>query len=448
MSNVIIVGGGAAGMMAAIAAAGKGHAVTLLEQNEKLGKKIYITGKGRCNLTNASDIEDVFANIISNPKFLYSAIYGFDNTACMDFFTANGLKIKTERGNRVFPVSDHASDVIKTLEKSMKDLGVKIHLNTRVKELLTEPIEGDNANADLNDNCSNNGNVLAGEQSKYDKKSNKKNKCTARICGVKDQHGKSYKADAVIMATGGVSYATTGATGEGLRLSEKCGHKVTDLYPALVPLEAKEGWCKEVMGLALKNVNVTIKNGKKVLYNEFGEMLFTHFGVSGPLILSASSKINQVLAKQNLLMFIDLKPALSEEQLQKRLLRDFEDNHQKQLKNVMGGLLPAGLVPIVIRLSEVDPDKKVCDISKVERTAIVNCLKALPLTIVGTREFNEAIITKGGVSVKDINPSTMESKVVKGLYFAGEMIDVDALTGGYNLQIAWSTGHLAGEAVE
>lgn len=409
MSKVIVVGGGAAGMMAAISAAECGHSVTLLEQNEKLGKKIYITGKGRCNLTNASDLENIFSNIVTNPKFLYSAIYGFDNQSSMNFFEENGLKIKIERGNRVFPVSDHASDVIKTLEKCLHALNVEIRLNTRITELMI---------------------------------------CDSVIKGIVDQRGKRYEADAVILATGGVSYETTGATGEGIRLSEKCGHHIAQLYPALVPLETKETWCRDLMGLSLKNVNVTIKNGKKVLFDEFGEMLFTHFGVSGPLILSASSKINTVLEKQDLQMYIDLKPALSEEQLQKRLIREFEENSQKQFKNALNGLFPTRLIPIMISLSEIHPDKKVCEISKAERQKFGNCIKALPLTIIGTRDFQEAIITKGGVSVKDINPSTMESKIVKGLYFAGEMIDVDALTGGYNLQIAWSTGHLAGSSVE
>lgn len=428
MSKVIVVGGGAAGMMAAIAAAECGHLVTLLEQNEKLGKKIYITGKGRCNLTNASDLENVFSNIVTNPKFLYSAIYGFDNQSSMDFFEQNGLKIKIERGNRVFPVSDHASDVIKTLEKCLRALHVEIRLNTRIKELM---IEKEDHSADNNEEC--------GRQKK---------EYGSVIKGIVDQHGKKYVANAVILATGGVSYETTGATGEGICLSEKCGHHISQLCPALVPLETKETWCRDLMGLSLKNVNVKIKNGKKVLFDEFGEMLFTHFGVSGPLILSASSKINTVLKKQDLQMFIDLKPALSEEQLQKRLIREFEENGQKQFKNALNGLFPTRLIPVMISLSEINPEKKVCEISKAERQKFGGCIKALSLTIIGTRDFKEAIITRGGVSVKDINPSTMESKIVKGLYFAGEMIDVDALTGGYNLQIAWSTGHLAGSSIE
>lgn len=412
MSKVIVVGGGAAGMMAAVTAAQNGHQVTLLERNEKLGKKVFITGKGRCNLTNASDIEEIFEHIVTNRKFLYSALYGFDNRACMDFFEENGLRLKVERGNRVFPVSDHSSDVIKTLEKKLKTLSVEIRLHTRVENLLTESFQ--------------------------DKK---------RIAGVTDEKGKSYEADAVILATGGISYPSTGSTGDGHKMAEETGHKVTDLYPALVPLKAKEGFCRELMGLSLKNVNATFKEGKKVLYSEFGEMLFTHFGVSGPIILSGASVINQRLAKNEIQLFIDLKPALTEEQLQKRLTREFEENRQKQFKNACSGLFPARLIPVMIALSGIDPEKKACEISKEEKRGFARCIKALPLTVTGTGSYEEAIVTKGGVSVKDINPSTMESKQVCGLYFAGELIDVDAFTGGFNLQIAWSTGRLAGESV-
>lgn len=416
MSRVIVIGGGAAGMMAAAAAADKGQQVTLLERNEKLGKKVFITGKGRCNLTNASDIEEIFEHVVTNRKFLYSALYGFDNRACMDFFEENGLRLKVERGNRVFPASDHSSDVIRTLEKKLKGLSVEIRLHTRVESLVTESLL---------------------TKSGCDKR---------RIKGVRDERGKYYDADAVILATGGISYPSTGSTGDGHRMAEETGHKVTELYPALVPLKAREGFCRELMGLSLKNVTATFKEGKKVLYSEFGEMLFTHFGVSGPIILSGASVINQRLAKNEIQLFIDLKPALTEEQLQNRLTRDFEENRQKQFKNACGGLFPARLVPVMIALSGIDPDKKACEISKEEKRNFARCIKALPLTITGTGGYEEAIVTKGGVSVKDINPSTMESKQVSGLYFAGELIDVDAFTGGYNLQIAWSTGRLAGES--
>lgn len=422
MSKVIVIGGGGAGMMAAVSAAERGHQVTLLERNEKLGKKVFITGKGRCNLTNASDIEEIFEHIVTNRKFLYSALYGFDNRACMDFFEENGLHLKVERGNRVFPVSDHSSDVIKTLEKRLKALSVEIRLHTRVESLITE--------SNLTE-----GSLAKGSQ---DKK---------HIRGVRDEHGKSYEADAVILATGGVSYPSTGSTGDGHRMAEETGHKVTGLYPALVPLKAKEAFCKELMGLSLKNVTATFKEGKKVLYSEFGEMIFTHFGVSGPIILSGASVINQRLSKNEIRLFIDLKPALTEEQLQKRLTREFEENRQKQFKNACSGLFPARLIPVMVALSGIDPEKKACEISKEEKRGFIQCIKALPLTITGTGGYEEAIVTKGGVSVKDINPSTMESKRVCGLYFAGELIDVDAFTGGYNLQIAWSTGRLAGESV-
>lgn len=416
MSRVIVIGGGAAGMMAAAAAADKGHQVTLLERNEKLGKKVFITGKGRCNLTNASDIEEIFEHVVTNRKFLYSALYGFDNRACMDFFEENGLRLKVERGNRVFPASDHSSDVIRILEKKLKGLSVEIRLHTRVESLVTESLLTENG-------C--------------DKR---------RIKGVRDERGKYYEADAVILATGGVSYPSTGSTGDGHRMAEETGHKVTELYPALVPLKAREDFCRDLMGLSLKNVTATFKEGKKVLYSEFGEMLFTHFGVSGPIILSGASVINQRLAKNEIQLYIDLKPALTEEQLQNRLTRDFEENRQKQFKNACGGLFPARLIPVMIALSGIDPDKKACEISKEEKRNFARCIKALPLTITGTGGYEEAIVTKGGVSVKDINPSTMESKQVSGLYFAGELIDVDAFTGGYNLQIAWSTGRLAGES--
>lgn len=416
MSRVIVIGGGAAGMMAAAAAADKGHQVILLERNEKLGKKVFITGKGRCNLTNASDIEEIFEHVVTNRKFLYSALYGFDNRACMDFFEENGLRLKVERGNRVFPASDHSSDVIRTLEKKLKGLSVEIRLHTRAESLVTESLL---------------------TESGCDKR---------RIKGVRDERGKYYEADAVILATGGVSYPSTGSTGDGHRMAEETGHKVTELYPALVPLKAREGFCRDLMGLSLKNVTATFKEGKKVLYSEFGEMLFTHFGVSGPIILSGASVINQKLAKNEIQLFIDLKPALTEEQLQNRLTRDFEENRQKQFKNACGGLFPARLIPVMIALSGIDPDKKACEISKEEKRNFARCIKALPLTITGTGGYEEAIVTKGGVSVKDINPSTMESKQVSGLYFAGELIDVDAFTGGYNLQIAWSTGRLAGES--
>ena len=400
-------------MMAAIAAGEKGHQVILLERNEKLGKKLFITGKGRCNLTNASDIDQLFSQIVTNPKFLYSAIYGFDNLACMAFFEKKGLKLKTERGNRVFPVSDHSSDVIKAMEKELARWGVKVRLHTRVAALLMEE-------------TADGGKVIK---------------------GVRDEKGNSFPADSVILATGGLSYPATGSTGDGLKMAEKAGHSLSATYPALVPLKAKEDWCKSLMGLSLKNVSVSIQDGRKILYEDFGEMLFTHFGVSGPLILSASSYVNQILTQKQLQLYIDLKPALSLEQLDNRLIREFEKAGSKQFKNALRGLFPAALIPVMVSLSDIDPEKKAGGIGKEERQRFAALLKALPLTITGTGNYNEAIVTKGGIPVKEINPSTMESKRVSNLYFAGEMIDVDALTGGFNLQIAWSTGHLEGESV-
>ena len=409
MKHVIVIGGGAAGMFAALAAAGKGHQVSLFEKNEKLGKKLFITGKGRCNLTNASDMDTLFSNIISNPKFLYSALSTYDNFRVIDFFEAHGVKTKIERGNRVFPVSDHSSDVIFALKKALENAGVSIHLFTKVQKLVVE-----------------------------DK----------MIRGVLLEDGREISADAVIITTGGISYPNTGSTGDGYLFARECGHKVTELFPALVPLIAKEPYVTDMQGLSLKNVRISIRKGKKLLFEEFGELLFTHFGVSGPLVLSASSYIGKVLKKQELDMRIDLKPALSVEQLDKRLLRDFKENHKKQFKNSLNGLLPAKMIPVFLSLSGIDTEKKVNEITKEERKRLLDLLKAFPVTLTGTRDFHEAIITSGGVSVKEINPSTMESKLVSGLYFAGEVLDLDAKTGGFNLQIAWSTGFLAGNSIE
>lgn len=408
MSKVIVVGAGAAGMMAAYFAAKNKNKVTLIEKNEKTGKKIYITGKGRCNITNACDVEDLFANVMSNKKFLYSAFYGFTNSDVIDFFENHGIKTKIERGNRVFPVSDHSSDVISALERALKEQNVDILLNTCVEKI----------------------------------------ECTdSRVTGVVLCGGRKIEADAVIVATGGMSYQATGSTGDGYRFAEESGHKVTECTPSLVPFNAQEEWVAKLQGLSLKNVLVTIYDGRKKLYEDFGEMLFTHFGVSGPLILSASAAIKQNMIKKPLQMFIDLKPALSYEALDKRILREFDDAKNKQFKNSINKLLPSKMIPVIIGLSGIDPDKKVNEISKGEREGLVNLLKKLPVTLNGTRQWNEAIVTKGGISTKDINPSTMESKIIKNLYFAGEVLDLDALTGGYNLQIAWSTGALAGKSI-
>ncbi len=413
MSKVIVVGGGPAGMFAAIAAAENGHEVTLLEKNEKLGKKLYITGKGRCNITNAGDMDALFDNVMTNSKFLYSAFYTYDNQKVIDFFEENGLPTKIERGNRVFPVSDHSSDVIATLQKVLKAKNVEIRLYTRVETLLTEN---------------------SGEMEQ-------------KVVGVRLSDGKELPADGVILATGGFSYQTTGSTGDGYRFAREVGHSVTEIHPSLVPFYAVESYVKEMQGLSLKNVRVRIRDGKKLLYDEFGEMLFTHFGVSGPLILSASAAIKPALTKKQLPMEIDLKPALTEEQLDQRLLREFEEAKNKQFKNSIGHLFPTKMIPVMLELGGIDPEKKVNEITREERQGFIRLIKAFPVTLNGLRDFNEAIITRGGVKVKEVNPSTMESKLVKNLYFCGELLDLDAMTGGYNLQIAWSTGYLAGNSI-
>lgn len=419
-------------MLAAYSAAKHGHQVILLEKNEKLGKKVFITGKGRCNVTNACEVEDLFKNVISNPKFLYSSFYSFDNQAIVDLLADYGCNTKVERGDRVFPVSDHSSDVIAALTRALKAYKVDIRLNTEVAQVCMKSETAESASYVLDD---------AAEQ----KKNNGMNR---QVVGVKTQKGEMIPADAVIVCTGGVSYASTGSTGDGYRFAEEAGMSLTEAKPALVPLECREEWCEELMGLSLRNVQVTILDGKKKIFQEFGEMLFTHFGVTGPLILSASSHYVKKYYGKELPLYIDLKPALSAEQLDKRVLRDFEENINKQFKNAVGGLFPSKLVPVMIRLSGIDPDKKVHEISKEERQHFVQLIKNLPLTITGTRSFAEAIITQGGVKVKDVNPSTMESKTVSGLYFAGEVLDLDAVTGGFNLQIAWSTGYLAGSSIE
>lgn len=431
MSNVIVIGAGAAGMMAAIAAAQNGNQVTVLEKNEKAGKKIYITGKGRCNITNACDVEELFNNVVTNKKFLYSAFYGFSNDDVVAMLKEAGLETKVERGDRVFPVSDRAGDVISALVRIMKRLGVKIEYDTTVTELVIS--HSDEVDGDM-------------ESSRTGKVGKKK--AQGIIAGVKCSSGKIYKADAVIVATGGVSYPTTGATGDGYEFARKSGHNVTALSPALVPFNVAEEDIKALQGLALKNSGVTIYDGKKKLYEDFGELLFTHFGVSGPTVLSASSYVAKKIKEHPLKLVIDLKPGLDTEQLDARVLRDFDEFTNKNFNNALDKLLPKSLIPVVIRRSGIDEYKKVHEISREERLRLVNIIKNLEFTLTGLRGYNEAIITQGGVSIKEIDPSTMESKLVKGLYFAGEVLDLDAVTGGFNLQIAWSTGHLAGVSIQ
>lgn len=408
MGKVLVVGGGAAGMIAAIFSARNGQEVHLFEKNEKLGKKIYITGKGRCNLTNACDMEELLDAVVTNKKFLFSSFYGFTNEETMEFFEELGLQMKTERGNRVFPMSDHSADVIRVLQEELKRLNVKLHLNTKV--------------------------TWVGEKD-------------GAFSWLKLEDGTTVSGDACIIATGGNSYQTTGSTGDGYRFARDLGHTVTEIRPALVPVETKEAYVRELQGLSLRNVEVSIFDGKKELYREFGEMLFTHYGVSGPLILTASSFIGKKLEQKPLRLLIDLKPALSEEQLDARVLRDFEENKNRQFKNAIGKLFPSKLIPVMIELSGIDPDKKVNEISREERRRFVSIIKGVEITLTKLRGYNEAIITQGGVSVKEINPATMESKKVKGVYFAGEVLDLDAVTGGFNLQIAWSTGNAAGSCV-
>lgn len=408
MSKVLVIGGGPAGCFAAIAAAEQGHQVVLLERNEKIGKKLFITGKGRCNLTNACDTEELFSNIPRNSKFLYSAIYSYDNFRVMDFFEQNGTPVKVERGNRVFPVSDHSSDVIAALKRSLDAHKVKIMYHTTVEKLM------------VSENC---------------------------VHGVIIAEGKKMPADAVVIATGGCSYASTGSTGDGYRFAEACGHTIKTCSPSLVPFNAEEEYVKELQGLSLKNVKASIYQGKKLLYEAFGEMLFTHFGVSGPLMLSASSVVNDAVRKQPLQLYIDWKPALSEEQLDHRILRDFEEAKNRQVIHGIEKLYPSKFLPIILRLAKIPAEKRVNEVTKEERQRLVDLTKKFPVTLTGLRGFSEAIITKGGVSVKEVNPSTMESKLTKHLYFAGEVLDLDAFTGGFNLQIAWSTGYLAGSSI-
>lgn len=406
--KVIVIGAGAAGMMAAYSSALCGNKVTVFERNEKAGKKLFITGKGRCNITNDSDVETILNNIITNRKFMYSAIYSFSNEDVKAFFEENGLHLKVERGNRIFPVSDKSSDVINTLKKALRNENVEIEYNILVKDLVVE------------DNT---------------------------VKGVVLKDGRKVYADKVIMATGGMSYPVTGSDGKGFDILRKYGHTITDLSPALVPMNVKEEFAKELRGLSLKNVDISFYRNevdKKPVYEEFGEMLFTHFGISGPIVLSGSSVAGKYLKEGNLIARIDLKPALSKEQLDDRILREFTNGINKDIVNVMDNLLPKKLIPVMLDYCEIESHKKVNSISKEERNRMVEAFKGLKLTITSLRSFNEAIITQGGIKVKEVDPGTMESKIISNLYLAGEMLDVDALTGGYNLQIAWSTGRLAG----
>lgn len=406
MKKVAVIGGGPAGMLAAAMAAERGHSVTLFEKNEKLGKKLFITGKGRCNITNAVETEEFFKNIPRNPKFLYSALYGYTNTDVVALLKQMGVPTKTERGGRVFPASDKSSDVIRAFSTYMKQVGVDVRLNAAVDSVMR----------------------------------------TADGTFQLTVHGQNLRFDVLILATGGVSYPSTGSTGDGYRFAQALGHTVTEIRPALIPFETEEEWPKTLSGLSLRNVTLRAYGAKgRLAFEELGEMLFTHFGVSGPLVLSASSFLIGDPAGARL--SIDLKPGLSPEELDRRLLRDFEGNIRRQFINSLDALLPQRMIPIIVAQSGIAPETPVHQITREQRQRLVSALKVLPLTVKQALPVEQAIITRGGIAVKEINPSTMESKLVPGLYFAGEMIDVDACTGGYNLQIACSTGALAGRSV-
>lgn len=403
--RVIVIGGGPAGIMAAGKAAESGAQVLLLEKNDRLGKKILISGKGRCNITNSTDIDGLIENTPGNGSFLYSAFYTFSNADLIEFLNGYGLETKVERGGRIFPVSDRAKDVVDTLAKYLERNKVKIWLKSPVQTIRAE---------------------------------------NGRVKSVVLKDGKELDCDAVVLATGGASYPGTGSTGDGYRMAEALGHTIIPLKPSLVPLVSGEEWIKELQGLSLKNISITLlnKNGKKI-YNDFGEMLFTHFGVSGPVILSASRHILDYNYK-DVKLVIDLKPALDEEKLDDRIQRDFEKFSRKQFKNSLDELLPQKMIPVIVKLSKIEPDKFVNQITRDERRNLVKLLKNLELNITGSRPITEAIVTAGGVSTDEINPSTMESKRIKGFFLAGELIDLDAYTGGFNLTIAFSTGYLAG----
>lgn len=410
MSEVLIIGAGAAGLIAAISAAAGGHRVRMYEKNEKIGKKLFITGKGRCNLTNASDMKTVMEHVVSNPKFLYSAFQAFTNEDIMRMVEDAGCLLCIERGNRVFPVSGHSSDVLKAFRKLIDEYGVELYLNTEVGGLL---IEG--------------GSCIGIELKKG---------------------GEKIRGDAVIVATGGLSYRGTGSTGDGYRFAKEAGHRICHCSPSLVPFNIEEPEAAGLQGLSLRNIRASVFCEEKEIFSDFGELLFTHFGVSGPLILSASAYAGRILQEKKLRLRIDLKPALDDKQLDERILRDFSKYRNKRLKNALADLLPSKLIPEVIRQSGAEEDEEVYQISREERSALLRSLKQLEFTISSTRGFNEAVITKGGIEIKEINPSTMESRLVKNLYFAGEVLDLDALTGGYNLQIAWSTGWCAGANID
>lgn len=406
--KVIVIGAGAAGTMAAGTAAENGADVLLLERNEKIARKVLITGKGRCNVTNnVSDVQSFIQNIPGNGRFLYGAFSSFDNHDVMNFFEDYGVPLKVERGDRVFPVSDKAMDIVDALNRYITNMGVQ-RKTERVTDLIIE---------------------------------------NGSVCGVKTEQGNIYNADSVIIATGGLSYPRTGSSGDGYKLAKSVGHTVTELRPSLSALVCREGMCSECMGLSLKNVTIKVfdTKKKKEIYEDFGEMLFTHFGVSGPMILSASAHMRD-MEKARYEIYIDLKPALSNEKLDARILRDFADNSNKSISNILALLLPKSMITPILRSAQIKPSEKANQITKEMRKNLVDAVKSVKLTVMDFNDITEAIVTSGGIKISEINPKTMESKICSGLYFAGEVIDCDGYTGGFNLQIAFSTGHLAGES--
>ena len=472
--NVIVIGAGASGLMAAAAAAEKGSRVTVIEKNEKAGKKIYITGKGRCNLTNDCATEDFFGYVARNHKFLYSAVYGFDHEMVKDFFEKNGCPVKVERGGRVFPVSDHASDVTAALLRRLQKLGVRIMYNTSVSSILTlaeNPAEPFTADKEDSEKLVN-GSADPGSAAASSKRKGRIWK-TARIRGVRLANGKELSADAVILCTGGLSYPSTGSDGDGLKMARRLGLEVTPTAPSLVPFETRETWCRDLQGLALKNVSVTVfpdeiennteegaaadlplsdrpakkkkkKKTNKPVFQAFGELLFTHFGMSGPIILTASCYCDFLKYPQGFRLFLNLKPALTQEQLEERIRREFAQAPDRHLPGAIRPLFPARLAEVVTQLSGLGIQRRAASFTEAEIKALASMIQAVPVTVTGTRGYNEAIITRGGISVKEFDPSTMESRRIRGLFAAGEVLDIDAQTGGFNLQIAWSTGRLAG----
>ena len=461
--QVIIIGGGPAGMLAAISSTRNGNKVTILEKMDMLGKKILVTGKGRCNITSSLLIDDFIKNIPGNGMFMYSSFSNFDNQDILNILKNEGVETKIERGNRIFPVSDKAEDVRKALIRVVKKLGVNIILNAKVKEILVKEEEDfilkekEQKDISLKKECD------EVKNKKMDGDNNTKNniidKIGKKVYGVRaiiNGKEETILADKVILATGGKSYPGTGSTGDGYELAQNVGHSITKIRPSLVPLTVKDNsslkLCQKMQGLSLRNVSIKFidTNNNKVVYEDFGEMLFTHFGVSGPVILSASAhllrykNIDELLKEGKINLSIDLKPALSKEKLDERVLRDFKEEKNKEFKNSLDKLLPKKMIDVVIQLSEINPEKRVNEITKSERENLVKVLKGLEIEISGFRPIEEAIITSGGINIKEINPKTMESKLVHGLFFAGEIIDVDAYTGGFNLQIAYSTGYTAG----